>query len=105
MNSEGIKARIAIGRYKNGDVGYIYDYDQLKQLKIPEDSHLNGHFYLVEGTVFEFINMKFKINAIRTNFLGSPSNITLTVSSENSKPTETLFSFNYEISLFVEDVE
>lgn len=105
MQPENIKTRISIGREEAGDIAYIYDYNLLKILNIPEDNFFNGEYFLDIGSEFELNDENFRIKTIRTVFHDHTFDMeSKPLPGVNAYSIGEQLNFNFEIMYFVEDI-
>ncbi len=95
MNTEMIKARISIGKTEQGDIAFIYDFNFLKTFNVKHDDFFIRQTFLDVGTVFELNEQHYKISEIRTVFYDEM----------HSYGNGEQFDYNFEIMLFVEEVD
>lgn len=103
MESEGIKARISIGKHEQGDIAFIYDFNLLKELNVAPDDFFTNYHFLSIGAEFELGDRKYKVTEIRPFFYEK----TVDMSNPpgfNMYGIGELLDYNFEIALFVEEI-
>jgi len=103
MNTEGIKARISIGKQEQGDIAFVYDFNILKELNVSPDKVFTNYHFLSIGAEFELEEKKYRVTEIRPFFYDK----TIDMSNPpgfNMYGIGELLDYNFEIALFVEEI-
>lgn len=103
MKPENIKTRISIGKTKQGDIGYIYDFNLLKDLNIIPNEAFKDNFFLEYGSVFELHKTKYRIVEVRP-FFYNETKVMTNPPGHNLFGIGELLDFNFEIALFVDEI-
>ncbi len=103
MKPENIKTRISIGKTERGDIGFIYDYNLLKNLNVIPDLTFKNYYFLEKGSVFELNRSKYRIVEVRPFFYNESIDMT-NPPGVNYLGIGDLLNFNFEIAIFVEEI-
>jgi hypothetical protein len=103
MNPESIKTRISIGKQKQGDIAFIYDFNLLEQLNVAPDAILTNCHSLSIDSEFKFNEKEYKVIEInpivydKTKDMANPPGVNIYGIGEP-------LDYNFEIILFVEEI-
>jgi hypothetical protein len=103
MESEGIKARISIGKHEQGDIAFIYDFNLLKKLNVAPDDFFTNYHFLSIGAKFELGEKKYKVTEIKPLFYEKTFDMSNPPGFNMYGIGEQL-DYNFEIALFVEEI-
>jgi len=103
MNPENIKARISLGKHKQGDIAFIYDFNLLKLLNVPHDPTFTSYHFLTVGAELEFNEIKYRVSEISLFFYDKTKDMSNPPGFNMYGVGEQL-DYNFEIALFVEEI-